>query len=426
MSATRITALALAALLASGTLFPSSANAVEIRGKVIHPTRPGGAADIEVRLLGLTEDEEPIRADTRTDGDGNYRFEDLPAPATYLIAASYDGISFPGGTLSFPEADSPPKPPLTFHIYDRTADPSSLTAPSLRWIVEREADSYRVAQSIAVHNSRSGVVVVDEAAAPLLRMPLAPAHGEVRTAFGRLPEGVTIRDGIAELRGPFLPGEREIRLSYDLPADGDLQTVIGALQPTATNGGGAWELGAPRIERLELYLKDFGIAVDGGDLYPARPVRDGDVTYLSFLGFELEPGTRYPIRITPLPPSSGPPTWASILLISLLAGGSLYLVGRPVAAGSAERVEVSEVADVEKRALRDALADLDFDFETGKLSVQDRDRLRGELKREAVRSLARRRRAVTTESSAVQAILCKCGHRPRPGDRFCAACGKSL
>ena len=296
----------------------------------------------------------------------------------------------------------------------------------MRWIVEREAASYQVAQSIAVRNSRSGVVVVDEASAPLLRMPLAPGHGEVRTAFGRLPEGVMIRDGIAELRGPFLPGEREIRLSYDLLADGDLQTVIGALQPTATNGGGAWELGAPRIERLELYLKDFGIVVDGGDLYPARPARDGDVTYLSFLGFDLEPGTRYPIRITPLPPSQAPPTWVSILLISLLAGGSLYLVGRPAAAGSAELVEVSEVVDEEKRALRDALADLEFDFETGKLSAQDRDRLRGELKREAVRSLARRRRAVTAEDPALRATICECGHRPRPGDRFCATCGRSL
>ena len=232
-------------------------------------------------------------------------------------------------------------------------------------------------------------------------------------------------DGSAELRGPLLPGESEVRLRYELPLDGMLETEVGALQPTAAAGG--WPDGAPRVERLELYLKDFGIAVDAGTLHPARPARSGDVIYLAFLGFELEPGTRYPLRVSPLSPSPAPPVWSTVLLVALLAGVSLYVVGRPVAMAATEPVvDAQAPGELEKRALQEALSDLDFDFETGKLSVEDRDRLRAELTGEAVRSLARRRGLTRGKTLPAEEPRCTCGHQAREGDKFCAACGRPL
>ena len=420
MSAWGATALVLAALLSLGSSRPVAA--AEIRGKVIHATRPEAGAEVEVRLLGLAGDDEPFQRRTRTDAEGEYLFADLPAPAAYLVAATFDGISFPGGTVSFRDGEAPARPPLVFHIYDRGGDASALGVPSLRWIVEREAGVYQVTQSLAVKNSSTRVVVAEAGEPALLRMPLAPGHAEVRATFGRLPEGVTILDGAAELRGPFLPGETELRLTYDLAAHDPLQTEIGALEPTGIDG--PWPAGAPRIERLELYLKDFGIKVAAGSLRPARPTRDGDVIYLAYLGFELEPGRRFPIRISPLPPANPAPGWANVLLVSLLAGGSLYLVARPIAAAHpAQARPDTQREEVERDALRTALADLDFDYETGKLSTEDRDQLREELRREAVRSLARRRRAPMAKAQA-PLRRCTCGHQPQPGDKFCAACGK--
>ncbi len=197
------------------------------------------------------------------------------------------------------------------------------------------------------------------------------------------------------------------------------------MQPTAASGG--WPDGAPRLERFELYLKDFGIAVDAGSLYPARPARSGDVIYLAFLGFELEPGTRYPLRVSPLPPSPAAPLWSTVLLVALLAGVSLYLVGRPVTMVATEQaVDADAPAELEKRALQDALADLDFDFETGKLSVEDRDRLRAELTGDAVRSLARRRGLTRDGAPPAVGPGCSCGHQPQADDKFCAACGRPL
>ncbi len=166
--------------------------------------------------------------------------------------------------------------------------------------------------------------------------------------------------------------------------------------------------------------------MDAGSLHPARPTRDGDVIYLAYLGFELEPGRRFPIRISPLPPASPTPGWANVLLVSLLAGGGLYLVARPIAVADSVRARPdTHLADVERAALRTALADLDFDYETGKLSTEDRDQLREELRREAVRSLARRR-GVHTAVGQAPLRRCTCGHQPQRGDKFCAACGKEL
>jgi hypothetical protein len=108
------------------------------------------------------------------------------------------------------------------------------------------------------------------------------------------------------------------------------------------------------------------------------------------------------------------------------------MVARPVATseGRDARPDADSLVEVEKEALRSALADLDFDFETGKLSVEDRDRLRGELSREAVRSLAHGRRAPTAQAPAqapaVAPPRCSCGRQALRGDRFCASCGKSL
>ncbi len=398
---------------------------MEIHGTVVHPTRPDAVSDLEVRVLGLTDSNEPIHSSVRTDATGGFRFFDLPEPAAYLVSASYDGISFPGGTVAFRAGDPPSKAPVVFHIYDRTTEATALSTPTLRWIIEREAGVYQVSQSLSVTNADSRVVVVESGEPPLLRMPLAPGHGEVRAALGRLAEGVSVKDGSAEMRGPFLPGESEVRLRYELALDGTLETEIGALQPTAASGG--WPAGAPRVERLELYLKDIGISVDAGNLHPARPARSADVIYLAFLGFSLEPGTRYPLRVVPLSPSPAPPAWTTVLLVSLLAGVSFYLVGRPVAIAASEgAVDAQAPEELEKRALQDALADLDFDFETGKLSVEDRDRLRVELTGEAVRSLARLRGLIRDGSPPAAAPRCSCGHQPQTGDKFCAVCGRLL
>jgi hypothetical protein len=235
----------------------------------------------------------------------------------------------------------------------------------------------------------------------------------VRAEFMALPEGVTVVDGALEIRGPVVPGTTSLRWGYELGAEPVLETEVRVLSP---------------VEELSIYVQDFGVAIDAGALHPARPARQDDVFYQLFVGFELEPGEVYPLRVTPLPPLASPPPALVAVVVMLLAGAGLFFVGRPVAevvtADRGPSAEIEGEGDLEKEALRAALRDLEFDYEMGKLSDEDRDRLREELQRDAVRALARRRQQQAP--TAPEPRLCECGRAAQPDDRFCAACGKAL
>jgi len=253
----------------------------------------------------------------------------------------------------------------------------------------------------------------------LMRIALAPKHGDVETAFGRLPEGMVIQNGVAEIRGPILPGDQgaSFQIGYDVEApDTELDTVVAL--PSAADD-------------LGVYVQDFGIDVDAGPLHPARPARDNDVIYQAFLGFELPAGTEVPIRVRALPPATQIPQWLIGAIAALFAGGLLFFVAGPLVfarlAGAGSGAAPLEESPA-KAALAAALRDLEHDFETGKLSPDDRDRLRDDLRREAVGALARERGVFAAEPAAEPAAerVCQCGRVAASEDRFCASCGKAL
>jgi len=409
-------ALTLLALLACS----ARAGAAVIAGRITHPTKPGAAARIEVEAIGLDPQEHPISRQTRSDAEGRYRFDDLPAPAAYLVRAHYAGLSFPGGSAAFRAEEAGKTQTLDFRIYDASSDASRLRVTSLQWVVARSAGVWRVQESATVSNPDSTVVVVPASQPSPISVGLAPGHGELETFFGRLPDGVEVRDSVAEIRGPVFPGEEgfSFQVEYDLEQKGDdLVTEIAV--PTAA-------------ENVAVYVQDFGVAVDAGELHPARPARQDDQIYQAFLGFDVPSGTRLPLRIHPLPPLQPLPRLWVALLAALGAGGLLYFVAAPVVrealARGAPRGESPEEESPAKAALAAALRDLEHDFETGKLSAEDRERLREDLRREALAALARERLGpgVAAAAAPERPAACRCGRVPAAGDRFCAACGSAL
>lgn len=419
MIALRALGLVIVASLFAG----ASAQAAKIGGRVSHPSSPEAAAGLLVQAIGIDASEQTILRETRTDESGRYDFDELPAPAAYLVRARYGEIVFPGGSAVFRPGEPVTPQTIDFEIFDTSSDATRLRLKSLQWVIARSAGVWRLQQSAVVENPDSRVVIVAPDAAPALRVALAPGHGEVEGVFGRLPEGVVIRDGVAEIRGPILPGAEgfSLQLAYDLDTrDTPLDTAISL--PDA-------------VEELAVYVQDFGIDVDAGGLHPARPTREQDVIYQSFLGFELPAGSRLPFRVSALPPATELPQLALALGAALLAGALLFFVARPLAAiaGRSAGARTGEVAEESpaKAALESALADLEHDFETGKLSPDDRDRLREDLRREALAALVRERMPLEAASasgseSAAPARACDCGRVAGAADRFCAGCGKAL
>lgn len=405
--------------LALALLGVAPARAAVIQGRVTHPSKPGAAAGLVVTAIGIDEKENTVQRETKTDADGRYAFADLPAPAAYLVRARYGELAFPGGSAVFRPGEPELTQTIDLEIYETSDDGSRLRLSSLQWVVARHAGEWRVQQNATIANPDAAVIVVPPDAPPLLRIALAPKHGEVETAFGLLPDGVVIQNGVAEIRGPVLPGDQgaSLQIGYDVESpDAELTTVVGL--PSA-------------VDQLGVYVQDFGIDVDAGPLHPARPVRENDVIYQAFLGFELPAGTVLPLRVRALPPATQIPQAVVGLIAALLAGGLLFFVAGPLvfarrdaAAAAAEPLEESPA----KAALAAALHDLEHDFETGKLSPDDRDRLLDDLRREALGALARERGPFAPGPAVEPAVerVCQCGRVAGAEDRFCASCGKAL
>jgi hypothetical protein len=405
--ALRCALLALLVLAGAGR-----ARAAVIEGRISHPTKPGAVAHLDVQAIGLDEKQTPIERMTHTDANGHYRFDDLPSPAAYLVRARYGALTFPGGTAAFRQGEGDKRETLDFSVYDASSDAGRLHIAQQQWVIERSAGLWHVRESATIANPDATVVTVPPGAPAPISVAILPRHGEVSTAFGRLPEGAEVRGDVVEVRGPVLPGDDgfALQLEYDVEA---------SASELAT------ELATPStVTELALYVQDFGVDIDAGELHPARSVRDSDVNYQSFFGFDVPAGTRLPLRIRALPPVETPSPYAVAAVIALFAGALFFFVAAPAARGLL-RTDSPEVAEESpaKATLAAALRDLEHDFETGKLSPEDRDRMRDDLRREAVQALARER-ALTVQAPAPKP--CECGRMPATGDLFCAACGRAL
>jgi hypothetical protein len=392
------------------------AGAAVIEGRVTHPQRPGASAHLPVEVVGLDPQEHGIERRTETDANGHYRFDDLPAPAAYLVRAYYGGLPFPGGSAAFPPGEEKKTQTLDFHVFDASSDASRLTLNSLQWVIERSAGVWHVQESATVSNPDPSVVVIPEGSAAPIQVGLAPGHGKIESFFGREPQGVAIHGDAAEVRGPIFPGEEgfSLQLEYDLEQPPDvLSTQIRV--PTA-------------VDNVGVYVQDFGIDVDAGELHPARHVSQNDLIYQAFLGFDVPAGAELPLRVRALPPAHPLPRPWVALLAALGAGALLYFVAAPIArearARPAAAAAAAAVESPAKAALAAALRDLEHDFETGKLSEEDRERMREDLRREALAALARERLGPAVAAAPPHA--CACGRVPAAGDRFCAACGTAL
>ena len=404
-------------------LLAGSAAAARIEGRVIHSSNPDAVAGLSVQLLGVLRDGDTLTRETRSDEAGGFAFDDLPGSSVYLVMADYAGIRFPGGREIFQQGQDAETRTMEFHVYEPSRDASGLTVRSQRFFVERgEAGTYNVTQTLTAKNPGRQVIALGQADPPALRAGLLPGHGEIQTRFGGLPEGATQNGDVLELRGPFFPGDYELLISYEVDAGGRV------LDSTLELLDGA--------EQIELWVRDNGVEIDAGPLHSARATRTEEGFHQRFLGFDLAPGTEIPFRVAAKPPPGPGAIWPQATLAFALCLGLAYAVGQPVTRRERFVDEPGESASSrEKRALFAALRDLEHDFETGKLSQADHDRLREELRSDALRALARLERQ-SEEASEAEAPAraeqreaprtCSCGRMAGDDDRFCAACGKAL
>ena len=180
---------------------------------------------------------------------------------------------------------------------------------------------------------------------------------------------------------------------------------------------------------LTLLVADTGLIPTADSLHPRRPVRTEDRSYLHLEGFGIEAGETLSVLLTPLQKRRSLPALASSGFVLLAGLGALLFLVAPLRSQreGTQPVEADSIS-TGRQAVYQAIEALDDDLETGKLTQEDHQRMRGELRARAVALLREEREAQGAAAPLPEArpACSGCGATPGPADRFCSQCGASL
>jgi hypothetical protein len=236
---------------------------------------------------------------------------------------------------------------------------------------------------------------------------------------------VAATDGF-DVIGPVGAGEHRFAYSYRLPGAPD---------------GLALDLRFPReIQTLNVLIADNGLALESGRLHRRRPFRNRTRNYLHREAYNVGMEEVVDLRIEPLRAEGLPPSTSMALTIAGAGVAALYLIAPLRQQRRREDEEENALHSLreEREAIYTAIADLEHDFETGKLEAADHAAMRERFRRQAI-ELMRRERAQTSGSDTSEPLVesdaprattgnfCpSCGQRLDPTWRFCSHCGGAL
>jgi len=227
--------------------------------------------------------------------------------------------------------------------------------------------------------------------------------------------------------GPIGPGEHALGYAYRVPSSTD---------------GVELDMRFPReVTTLNVLIADSGLALDSQRLHRRRPFRNGTRNYLHREAFNISPDEVVDLEIEPLS-GTGLPQQASVaLVVAGAAAAGLFLMAplrrtsTPEAPDDAALVALRD----EREAVYASIADLDHDFETGKLDEADYHEMRDAQRARAI-ELLRHEQAGTGATSApssdaplpAQDEANAAGEAPQAtaaagtAHRFCSNCGGQI
>jgi hypothetical protein len=334
---------------------------------------------------------------------------------------------------------------LALRVPAARTDPSAVSLAEVRVIGELDAAAF-VGREEHVIRVEGDTPVVAAGDAPLVAIPLPAGASDLR--FGAPESGTRLApldEGGLGVLGPLPPGETVLELRYRIPAE----------------AGGSFTLArrfGAHVPLLSVYVADNGrLDARSERLHRRRPVKTPDRTYLHFEAFELAPNEEPALTLALRPPRRELPRAATVALVGLAAGLVAFALAAPlrgprVLAGAVPEPGARDRLQEERDALAEALADLEHDFETGKLEATDYAAMREELASAQVGAGAEDRAHASSEDGAAAGHAAQgnagerpsflpsdpsapstptpgcnaCGHATAAGDRFCARCGARL
>jgi hypothetical protein len=378
----RVAGLAIATAVAGSTLWSGAAAAAAtgaIKGRVLDGTSEQPRAGVEVRLEGgSTSEGEPITRTSTTDSDGRFSFEDLPTgdDRFYVVDAFFQGGMFPGRALTLPsDTSKPPVIKTTTKVWRTTTDPTVIGLPRDDLFAISSDDGVGVIESVSILNS-SGFAYIgrgggDDSAGrvPTIGFALPEGAGGVQIQEGTtldIPKLVATDFGFAATTA-IPPGESRVTFSYSLPDTGaQFELSRNALYATG---------------EISVYTRP-PLTVSSNRLVESGEKSIEGTTYNLWTSAEGLIDSGDPVQIL-LVANAGQSTTllagvGALAVIILIVGViGLRRMRRVPPPGRRGRTPMTREQVLTK------IAEIDLAYESGDLSKDDWERMRGRLKQRA-------------------------------------------
>jgi len=343
-------------------LLASPALAGTVTGTVRNGTTGKPAAGVEMILIQLQGTMQPV-ANTKTDADGRYRFDNPGLGAgPMLIRAVYRGVNYH-------EPATPDKTTVDVEVFEPTDKPNAFAvtvhaiifqpAGSDLTITEEYNISNKTAPPLAYYRADgsfifslpegaqlSSVSAVGSSGMPVVQSPIDKGHNQQAIAF------------------PFRPGDSQVSLSYKVPYPGNQASLhfasryavehLGLFAPPSVEVSGSGFIAAGQAQGFSAYTRDsvaantpVSVSVSGTAPAPAAGQdgaaaggAPGDDSQNPSVNSRIDTGNQAPVAsVTTLPARLDSLKWILVGgFVALFLLGLIFIARQPQVAASANFV----------------------------------------------------------------------------------------
>ncbi|MFH0942177.1 MAG: hypothetical protein V1823_04055 [Chloroflexota bacterium] len=350
----------------------------KIEGGLANGTSGGSSvAGQGLTLKIFTGDNETGSINTVSDNSGRFEFGGLNTdPAyRYQITLTYQAAEYIGPFLSF---SGEPVITTTMDVYDTTTDGSVVSVEESHLVILPGSGSFLVEEYLVFTNSSDRAFIGSTPVTPdgkkeTLRFSLPPGAVHFQAELGLIDSRIVQGEsGISDTM-PLLPGTREVIYSYLVGYDSKAY----ALQHQVNYPTNVFNLlvqGQDTLVSVESLTRQTPLDMNGTiyQYFTGQGLAAGDTLEVSLSGQPAGPANR-----------ERPLVWLVVALVLMLAAGGGYLILRKRLSPAKAPLVSGETA--QEKLL--GLAQLDDDFEDGKITEEVYQKLRSEKKRQLAEML---------------------------------------
>lgn len=360
--------------LAAPALAAEPANGI-IEGRIVNGTTDTNVANQSITLKTYLNDAETGSTFGNTDAEGRFVFEGLSTGSAdgYQITLTFQEADYYGEWVSFNEGETAKSIEVT--VYDSTSSDETISVATAHTIIHvgqgsLQVNEYFLFVNEADHTYIGSGEITATGTRRTLKFPLPDKATELQIKLGLMECCIlSSEDGFTDTM-PVLPGEHEMVFAYSVEYN-----------------SGRYEF----FQRINYPTTNYNLLVQGGTIESAGDqltvqepliMEGAQFNYLS--GENLAPGDTLVIQLSGLPETNSQSTvqWTVLTLVILVSGFAFAYQMRkrrlqPVS---------SEGSPAQRRhRLLAELAQLDDDFEDGKIAEEAYRSLRTERKAQLVK-----------------------------------------